>query len=44
MFTAVGQYLGARVVTMILFFAGVASTIWFVKHPEDLKTIWLTIK
>ena len=44
MFTAMGQYLGARVVTMILFFAGVASTIWFWRHPEDLKTIWLTIK
>ena len=44
MFTAMGQYLGARVVTMILFFSGVASTIWFWKHPEDLKTIWMTIK
>ena len=44
MFTAMGQYLGARVVTMILFFAGVASTIWFWQHPEDLKTIWQTIK
>ena len=44
MFTALGQYLGARVVTMVLFFAGIASTIWFWKHPEDLKTIWQTIK
>lgn len=44
MFTAIGQYLGARAVTMILFFSGVGATIWFYKHPEDLQTIWLTIK
>ena len=34
----------ARAVTMILFFSGVGATIWFYKHPEDLQTIWLTIK
>lgn len=44
MFSAIGQYIGARAVTMILFFSGVGATIWFWKHPEDLQTIWLTIK
>ena len=44
MFSAIGQYIGARAVTMILFFSGVGATIWFYKHPEDLQTIWQTIK
>ncbi len=44
MLTAVGQYVGGKVLTAILVVATAGATIWFWKHPEHLKTIWLTIK
>lgn len=44
MLTAVGQYVGGKVLTAILVVAGAGAVIWFWKHPEHLKTIWLTIK
>lgn len=44
MLTAIGQYVGGKVVTAILVVAGAGATIWFWKHPEQLETIWQTIK
>ncbi len=44
MLTAIGQYLGSKVVTAILIVSGAGALIWFWRHPEDLRTIWLTIK
>ena len=44
MLTAVGQYVGGKVLTAILVVASAGAVIWFWKHPEHLKTIWLTIK
>ena len=44
MLTALGKYVGGKVVTAILVVAGAGAVIWFWRHPEDLKTIWLTIK
>ncbi len=44
MLTAIGQYVGGKVVTAVLVVACAGATIWFWKHPEQLATIWLTIK
>ncbi len=44
MLTAIGQYVGGKVVTAILVVASAGAVIWFWKHPEHLQTIWLTIK
>lgn len=44
MFAAIGQYIGGKVVTAILVVAVGGAGIWFWKHPEDLRTIWQTIK
>ena len=44
MLTAIGQYVGAKVVTAVLVVASAGAVIWFWRHPEDLRTIWLTIK
>lgn len=44
MLTAIGQYLGGKVVTAILVVSSAGAVIWFWKHPEQLKTIWLIIK
>ena len=44
MFAAIGQYVGARVVTGILVVSGAGAVIWFWNHPEQLATIWLVIK
>ena len=44
MLTAIGQYVGGKVVTAILVVASAGAVIWFWKHPEQLKTIWLTLK
>ena len=43
-FEAIGKYVGSKVVTAILAVSGAGAVIWFWKHPEDLATIWLTIK
>jgi len=44
MLTAIGQYVGGKVVTAVLAVAGIGATIWFWKHPEQLEMIWRTIK
>ncbi len=44
MLTAIGQYVGGKVVTAILVVASAGAVIWFWRHPEDLQTIWRTIK
>lgn len=44
MLTAIGQYVGGKVVTAVLVVASAGAVIWFWKHPEHLQTIWLTIK
>lgn len=44
MLEAVGKYVGGKVVTAILVVASAGSVIWFWKHPEQLATIWLTLK
>ena len=44
MFAAIGQYVGAKVVTGILVVSGAGAVIWFWNHPEQLAAIWLVIK
>ncbi|MFQ5493845.1 MAG: hypothetical protein ACE5EX_00530 [Phycisphaerae bacterium] len=44
MLTAIGQYVGGKVVTAVLVVAGAGAVIWFWKHPEHLRTIWQIIK
>lgn len=44
MITAIGEYVGSKVVTAVLVVSGAGATIWFWNHPEDLQTIWHTIK
>lgn len=44
MLTAIGQYVGGKVVTAILVVSSAATVIWFWNHPEQLRTIWVTIK
>lgn len=44
MITAIGEYVGGKVVTAILVVSVAGAVIWFWNHPDDLKTIWLTIK
>jgi hypothetical protein len=44
MLTSLGQYIGGKVVTAILIVAGAGALIWFWRHPEDLRTIWQTLK
>ena len=44
MLTAIGQYVGSKVVTAVLVVSGAGAVIWFWKHPEQLETIWQTIK
>ena len=44
MLTAIGQYVGGKVVTAVLVVAVAGAGIWFWKHPEDLQMIWRTLK
>lgn len=44
MLTAIGQYVGGKVVTAILVVSGAGAVIWFWNHPEQLETIWRTLK
>lgn len=44
MLTTIGQFVGGRVVTAVLVVSGAGATIWFWKHPEQLETIWQTLK
>ncbi|MCO6435943.1 MAG: hypothetical protein J5J06_02520 [Phycisphaerae bacterium] len=44
MLTAIGQYVGGRVVTGVITLAVIGGGIWFWRHPEHLQSIWLTIK
>lgn len=44
MLTAVGQYVGGKVVTAVLTAGVIGAGIWFWRHPEHLQTIWTTVK
>lgn len=44
MLTTFGQYLGGKVVTIVLGTGAVGALIWFWRNPDDLQTIWHTIK
>ena len=44
MLTAIGQYVGGKVVTAVLVVSGAGAVIWFWKHPEQLELIWRTLK
>ena len=44
MLTAIGQYVGGKVITAILIVSGAGAIMWFWKHPEQLETIWQTLK
>ena len=44
MLTAIGQYIGGKVITAILVISWAGAVIWFWRHPEHLETIWQTIK
>lgn len=44
MLTTIGQYVGSKVVTAILVVSGSGAVIWFYRHPEDLATVWQTLK
>lgn len=44
MLTAIGQYVGARLVTAVLVISGAGAVIWFWRHPEHLATIWQIVK
>lgn len=44
MLTTVGQYIGGKVISAILVVAGAGTLIWFWRHPEQLETIWRTLK
>lgn len=44
MLATMGQYITGKVVTFVLVVSGAGAVIWFWRHPEQLQTIWLTIK
>ena len=44
MLTTFGQYIGGKAVTAVLVVSGAGALIWFWRHPEDLQTIWQTLK
>ena len=44
MLAAIGQYVGGKVITALLVVSSAATVIWFWRHPEQLATIWLTVK
>ncbi|MBU0719457.1 MAG: hypothetical protein KJ749_14515 [Planctomycetes bacterium] len=44
MLTAIGQYVGGRIVTAVLVVASAGAVIWFWKHPEHLQAIWQIVK
>lgn len=44
MFETLGKYVGGRVLTAILVVSSFGAGVWFWKHPEQLQTIWMTIK
>ncbi|MHC4697013.1 MAG: hypothetical protein ACYTFA_09740 [Planctomycetota bacterium] len=44
MLTAIGQYVGGKVVTAILVVASAGAVIWFWRHPEQLAQIWKILK
>ncbi len=44
MLTTIGSYVTGKVVTAILVVSGAGAVIWFWNHPEQLETIWMTLK
>lgn len=44
MLTAIGQYVGGKVVTAVLVVSCLGAGIWFWRHPEHLQTIWQVVK
>ncbi len=43
MIKAIGEYVGGRVLTAVLFVTGAAAVIWFYKHPEHWDAMWSVI-
>ena len=44
MLTAIGQFVGAKVITAVLVVSSAGAVIWFWRNPESLAQIWLVIK
>jgi len=44
MLTEIGQHVGGKVISGVVAIGTVGAGIWFWRHPEDLATIWQTIK
>lgn len=44
MLTAIGQFVGAKVVSAVLVVASAGAVIWFWRNPEQLQVIWGVIK
>jgi len=44
MLTEIGQHVGGKVITGVIALGTIGAGIWFWRHPEDLATIWQTIK
>jgi hypothetical protein len=44
MLTAIGQYVGAKVITAVLFVSSALTVIWFWRNPEQLQAIWQVVK
>ncbi|MEK6675856.1 MAG: hypothetical protein AABZ47_09400 [Planctomycetota bacterium] len=44
MLTSIGQYVGGKVISGVLFVSGAGAVIWFWNHPEQLELIWRTLK
>jgi hypothetical protein len=42
--SAIGKYVGGKVVTTLCVFAAAAAGYWFYRHPEDLRTLWAVIR
>jgi hypothetical protein len=44
MFAGVAKYLGAKVVTAIVFLAVGMAGYWFYNHPEQIQSLWHVIR
>ena len=44
MLEAIGKYVGGKVITALLVVSSAGAVIWFWKHPEQLETVWRTLK
>jgi hypothetical protein len=44
MLTAIGKYVGGKVVTILCLLGAGLAGLWFWRHPEDLRTLWTVIR